>query len=1082
MKIVEFLEKIDLYSCASKAVVDRGQAYLDAGRVYLDNVQQEVAIAHIQGTDWYDVILQIDDDSLICKCTCPHAARGFICKHMIATILAIREYSQIDSVSHWKNQLDVLLSTQKDLIKQRQSHPYYLFFSLQDRGIWNEEWSIYSYRTINHQIPKDLWEKLQNSDQFDQAVDELHQRNLLKETLANQNDNSCINLPPEAVSFFHLNNKARRLLHEKDYSYHYYSGQQANHYPLGDLLQVMAVQKIPLYIGTKDEPLQQLAVLHQNPVQPIFDLTEEEEAIQVAYYYQLGNLKFTDSITPLARENRISWMRSGEHIFSIESNSTDNILSPLTAHIPMDEADDFFETYLLPIAELMPITGEAINLETYEHKGLPVPCLFLQEEDQQFFAELCFRYGDYTLPYEADLPDIGLHRSPDNFWSLIKIIRQPEFEKDIFSSVSSAASGLKYGKTHDEPRFFELRAHTNLVDFLMFKVPNLLELGFEIFGEEKLKNIRVRRSYPSISLNVTSGTDWFDLNAVVQFDDQTISLKEVRKALKKKKEFIKLADGSIGYLPEDWVKKYKHLFDFAELNNESESLRLARHHITLIDQLLKENEGWQTDESFSQNLNKIKNFSGIKPVPVPETFNGELFPYQKAGYDWLYFLQENHFGGCLADDMGLGKTIQILAFLQAQYESNKTLPPTLIVVPRSLLINWQQEAQHFTPNLRVLEYFGNTRHELSAQLCQADLIVTTYGIMMRDITELRGKEFHYIVLDESQTIKNPLSKTAKASRLLTAHHRLTLTGTPVENNVMDLWSQFAFLNPGLLGNLEYFKSEFGNPIANGNIESVELLRQMVYPFIMRRTKQQVMPELPEKTERIIYTDMEPAQRHLYEKTRDQYRNQLLGLIEKEGIQNARMKVLEGLLRLRQIANHPLLMKDDFRGNSAKFELLLETLETLQNEGHKVLVFSQFVKMLKLVRKELDVKKIPYLYLDGSTRKRQERVDQFQTDNSIPFFLISLKAGGTGLNLTSADYVIHIDPWWNPAVEAQAADRTHRIGQHKPVFVYKLIARNTVEEKIVELQERKKELVEKLITNENSFFKNLTQEDVAALFE
>jgi len=208
----------------------------------------------------------------------------------------------------------------------------------------------------------------------------------------------------------------------------------------------------------------------------------------------------------------------------------------------------------------------------------------------------------------------------------------------------------------------------------------------------------------------------------------------------------------------------------------------------------------------------------------------------------------------------------------------------------------------------------------------------------------------------------------------------------------------------------------------------------------------------------------------------------LGLIEKEGIQNARMKVLEGLLRLRQIANHPLLMKDDFRGNSAKFELLLETLETLQNEGHKVLVFSQFVKMLKLVRKELDVKKIPYLYLDGSTRKRQERVDQFQTDNSIPFFLISLKAGGTGLNLTSADYVIHIDPWWNPAVEAQAADRTHRIGQHKPVFVYKLIARNTVEEKIVELQERKKELVEKLITNENSFFKNLTQEDVAALFE
>ncbi len=1082
MKIKERLEELHLNAYASEAVIERGNVYLDEGRVYLDSVQQEMVIAHVRGTDWYGVTLQLDDNGLTGRCTCPHAARGYICKHMIATILAVRQYYQGNSASRWKYQLDNLLSTQKNLIKHHQSHPYYLFFSLQDRALWNREWAIYSYRTINSQMPEELWEKLQNPAQFDQAVGELHELNVLKETSADQDISTCINLPPEAVSFFHLNQEARRLLHEKTYPYHYYPDQQGNHYPLGDLLQVMAVQNIPLYIGAEDDPLQQLAVLHQNPGQPILEINEKEDAIQVAYYYQLGNLRITDSITPLTREKQISWMRSGEQIFSVEGNLIDNILSPLTAHIPMDEADEFFETYLLPIAEFMPITGKAINIETYEHKGPPVPCLYLQEEGQQFFAELCFRYGDYTLPYEADLPEIAIRHSPDNFWTLIKITRQSEFEKDIFRSVSSAASGLKYGKTHDEPRFFELRARTSLVDFLMFNIPYLLEQGFEIYGEEKLNNIRVRRSRPSISLNVTSGTDWFDLNAIVQFDDQTISLKEVRKALKKKKEFIKLADGSIGYLPEDWVSKYKHLFNLAELNDESETLRLARHHITLIDQLLMENESWQTDDDFKQNLKKIKNFSGIEPVPVPDTFCGKLFPYQKAGYDWLHFLKENRFGGCLADDMGLGKTIQILAFLQAQYENSKDVPPSLIVVPRSLLINWQKEAQHFTPNLRILQYFGNSRHEIKNQFSQTDLIITTYGVMMRDITELREEEFHYIVLDESQTIKNPLSKTAKASRLLNAHHRVTLTGTPVENNVMDLWSQFAFLNPGLLGSLEYFKSEFGGQIANGNNESMELLRQMVYPFIMRRTKQQVMPDLPEKTERIIYTDMEPAQRHLYEKTRDQYRNQLLGLIEKEGMQNARMKVLEGLLRLRQIANHPLLMKDDFRGNSAKFELLIETLETLQNEGHKALVFSQFVKMLKLVRKELDVKKVPYLYLDGSTRKRQERVDQFQTDKSIPFFLISLKAGGTGLNLTAADYVIHIDPWWNPAVEAQAADRTHRIGQQNPVFVYKLIARNTVEEKIVELQERKKELVEKLITTESSFFKNLTKEDVTVLFE
>lgn len=311
---------------------------------------------------------------------------------------------------------------------------------------------------------------------------------------------------------------------------------------------------------------------------------------------------------------------------------------------------------------------------------------------------------------------------------------------------------------------------------------------------------------------------------------------------------------------------------------------------------------------------------------------------------------------------------------------------------------------------------------------------------------------------------------------------MVLTGTPVENSTFELWSQFAFLNPGLLGNLEYFKSEFGNPIERqGDENASRYLRKMVYPFILRRTKEQVAPELPPRTERIIYADMEPAQRNLYNKTRDFYKAMLLGVIEEKGINNSRMKVLEGLLRLRQISNHPRLVKDDFRGTSAKFELLIDTLETIKSGGHKALIFSQFVQMLKIVRQELDHRKIPYEYLDGRTRKRQERVDTFQNKPEIPFFLISLKAGGVGLNLTAADYVIHVDPWWNPAVEMQATDRTHRIGQDKPVFVYKLITRGSVEEKILQLQDKKKTLVEQLITTENSFFKSLTAEDVAVLF-
>jgi non-specific serine/threonine protein kinase len=282
--------------------------------------------------------------------------------------------------------------------------------------------------------------------------------------------------------------------------------------------------------------------------------------------------------------------------------------------------------------------------------------------------------------------------------------------------------------------------------------------------------------------------------------------------------------------------------------------------------------------------------------------------------------------------------------------------------------------------------------------------------------------------------------------------------------------------------LEYFKKEFGNPIeGKGDQQVSELLRKMVYPFILRRTKQQVAPELPPRSERIIYSDMEPAQRRLYEKTRDYYRAMLVGMIEEKGMNNARMKVLEGLLRLRQISNHPKLVKGDFRGESSKFELLMETLETLQAEGHKALIFSQFVQMLKLVRVEMESRKLPYVYLDGRTQKRQERVDTFQNNPNTTFFLISLKAGGLGLNLTAADYVIHIDPWWNPAVEMQASDRTHRIGQDKPVFVYKLITRDSVEEKILVLQEKKKALVDQLITTENSFFKDLTSEDVEGLF-
>jgi non-specific serine/threonine protein kinase len=432
--------------------------------------------------------------------------------------------------------------------------------------------------------------------------------------------------------------------------------------------------------------------------------------------------------------------------------------------------------------------------------------------------------------------------------------------------------------------------------------------------------------------------------------------------------------------------------------------------------------------------------------------------------------------------MGTGKSVVTLAFLQSLKERGLSKRASLLVVPRSLVFNWEREAARFTPRLRLLNHASAERATDVSEFDDYDLIVTTYGLLRRDIEMLMHYEFNYLILDEAQAIKNPLAETAKSARLLRGAHRLTLTGTPVENNTVELWSQFAFLNPGLLGNADYFREEFATPIERkGDEAAAQFLRKMVYPFILRRTKDQVATDLPPRTERQMLCEMEPAQRKFYDDKRNYYRALLLKLIEDEGINNARFKVLEGLLRLRQICNHPRLVQPSFRGGSAKFELLMETLMTLHAEGHKALVFSQFVKMLKLIQVELKKRRVPFAYLDGQTRDRQERVDAFQEDPSVPFFLISLKAGGVGLNLTAADYVIHVDPWWNPAVEMQATDRTHRIGQLRPVFVHKLIVRDSVEEKILQLQERKRALVTQLIATESSFFKSLTADDVQTLF-
>jgi len=700
-------------------------------------------------------------------------------------------------------------------------------------------------------------------------------------------------------------------------------------------LSLMSGLDVPIFKGDSLNPVKESLMMLPNPAELRLRMENRQDGIHLTPDLQLDGMEMAldPSKLQLVSEKDGAWYLLDRYIFEINTTlpleTVSGLLNRDEMFIPRAAEDEFVADYFSKLAAHVPIEGE--NIEWQDIEAQPVPRLYLSDDDGELQTHLRFGYGETEVSYEKSLPQVSVRRQGDS-WTLYRIHRQSEPEQEYWDKVSSAHHGLKRSGSSYAEQVFLLRARVHPIDFLMRHVPRLTQAGFEIYGEEKLKSARVNRTQPTLSLNVSSGIDWFDLLAVVKFGDVEATLNEVRRALKRKEKYVKLADGTIGEIPDEWIKRYRHLFGLGEQTDDG--VRLSNHHLTLIDQLLADADRSQADPEFDRRKKKLLDFEGIQARDLPHGFTGELRPYQKAGYDWLHFLHEYEFGGCLADDMGLGKTIEALVFLQSLREDGHAKAADFLVLPRSLLVNWERESARFTPDLKVYHHFGKDRSFNVSQFDQYDLVLTTYGTMLRDIEKLRKYKFHYVILDESQAIKNPLAKTSKAARLLKSDHRLVLTGTPVENSTFELWSQFAFLNPGLLGNLEYFKEEFGNPIERQGDEDVsQFLRKMVYPFILRRTKKQVAPELPPRTERIVYSDMEPAQRKFYNKTRDYYRAMLLGAIEEQGMNNTRMKVLEGLLRLRQISNHPKLVNGDFKGESSKFELLIETLETLQSEGH-----------------------------------------------------------------------------------------------------------------------------------------------------
>ena len=717
----------------------------------------------------------------------------------------------------------------------------------------------------------------------------------------------------------------------------------------------------------------------------------------------------------------------------------------------------------VPAAEL--IDSEVLKLRDVDE--IPRPCLTLRTPRQNWgtdrlIAELGFDYAGAYVPI-IRAGNIAVRTD-------LNLVVRRQVALEQAAGIQLYELGFKDAKDHLlDPGSLEIPAK---------RVPQvtkeLVLAGWRVEAEGKLI-----RQAGEFKLAVTTGIDWFELGGQVDFGGQSVPLPDLLAAARRGETMVTLDDGSMGMLPEDWLKKYGMLADLGSVEDENGPIRFGKAQAGLLDALLASQPEIKLDIGFGKVRQHLPRFEGVHPKEAPAGFRGELRPYQCEGLGWLEYLQQFDFGGILADDMGLGKTVQVLALLQSRRARRISKGPSLIVVPRSLVFNWKAEAEKFCPRLRVLDYTGPNRHASREQFPDYDLIITTYGTLRTDIVDLSQITFDYVILDEAQAIKNAESQAAKAARLLKARHRLAMSGTPIENHLGELWSIFEFLNPGMLGTASVFKKHASGASA-ADEGARALLARALRPFILRRTKAQVVKDLPEKFEQTLVCDLEPEQRKLYEGLKAHYRQALLRK-DTADLGRSKIEVLEALLRLRQAACHPGLIDPERSGDpSAKLDMLIPQLVEVAEEGHKILVFSQFTKFLGLVRDRLDAEGLKYEYLDGRTRNREERVNRFQTDPDIPLFLISLKAGGLGLNLTAAGYVYLLDPWWNPAVEAQAIDRSHRIGQTQQVFAYRLICRDTVEQKILELQQKKRDLADAILNENRNVIGTLTKDDLEFL--
>ncbi|QNL50959.1 DEAD/DEAH box helicase [Olivibacter sp. SDN3] len=746
-----------------------------------------------------------------------------------------------------------------------------------------------------------------------------------------------------------------------------------------------------------------------------------------------------------------------------------------------NDVEQFMDNILFPLAERYPLSYEPKNSYlNFALKGKlkiisKVVCFCIRE--QHLYIEPQIVYGNSLVAnpvYDGSIA-FRIEKETLLIYDRDKVV-ECDYRNLLLSLHSSFAEQADSGILSIPLSF--VRKTTWLAE----TIARLQGDQVKLKGIENLKGLPFLPHEMDWTMVINKDGDTLNVDLNVQFNKQVIDLELLQAAIQKEREMLMLPDGSVGHFPRKLQHKLRPILSVGKIKKNK--VHLSAKHFTAIRSFANKINDKQLHEQLKLQRKKLQAFDKIQPIAKPEQVKAILRPYQEIGFSWMGFLHEFGWGGILADDMGLGKTLQVLTLLEYSYELDSTAPASLIVLPNSLLFNWQQEASKFVPHRMVRVHHGTNRSITEISAANGELLLTTYGTLMADIEVFRKYHFSYLILDESQAIKNPQSKRFECVQTVRSDYRLALTGTPIENGISDIFAQLDFVNPGFLGTYGQFKRNFPG-IADGSasLETKESLQQLIAPFMLRRTKAQVAKDLPEKTEMVLYCEMLPEQRKLYEQYRKRFRSELEDKMEERKDQ-ATMFVLEALMRLRQICNSPALIPDkDYSNLSAKLEEIREHIIE-KTQGHKLLIFSSFTKMLALVGEELKSMNVDYAYLDGKTSGdyRQQAVSRFQEEDDCRVFLISLRAGGTGLNLTAADYVYILDPWWNPAAEAQAIDRCYRIGQDKHVMAYRMVCKDSIEERIIAMQNNKKALAESLVQADSSVLKSLNREQLLKLFE